>query len=290
MVALVLVAITLTLGFILIMWNRDRSVLTADEAFRHQALLSQARGSFARGDIIAAGNQVQPLLTSTYVGPEAQLLYAGSLVMDRQPNEAVSMLEQLLHNRPEIAGAAHALLARILWESPSSNTDQRKKMDAHQQQAEALLPETAEAYFLRALTAFTIKEKMELLYQALRLDPGHYESRRLRALTYFASRKYQDMEHDALGMIILKRNDPLGYSLRATAWHHLKQYSKAIEHYDLALEHTLKEDPKYVELLTHRCDTLLYMGQYDRVISDVQAVMQPERERHWRLISASSVP
>ena len=86
------------------------------------------------------------------------------------------------------------LLARILWESGSLNAEKLKEIEEHRHQAEALLPETAEAYFQRAMTAVTIKEQLASLDKALQLDTGHYESRRLRAFTYYASRKYDRLK------------------------------------------------------------------------------------------------
>ncbi|UCG59055.1 MAG: PD40 domain-containing protein, partial [Phycisphaerales bacterium] len=142
--------------------------------------------------------------------------------------------------------------------------------EEHRQKAEALLPETAEAYFLRAMTALTIKDKLDLLDDALRLDPSHYESYRLRAFTYHASRKYENMERDAIAMIALRPRDPLAYSLRAIAWRELGRYPEAIADYDMAIALTSPDDPHYVDLLTRRCEVLLRMGDYEGLIAEAQ--------------------
>ena len=78
------------------------------------------------------------------------------------------------------------------------------------------------------MTAPTIKEQLAALYQALELDPKHYESRRLRAFTYYASRKYERMNEDAVALETLHDHDPLGYSLRATALRELGRYQEAL--------------------------------------------------------------
>ncbi len=139
-------------------------------------------------------------------------------------------------------------------------------------QAEALLPETAEAYFLRAMTAITVKEQLASLDRALQLDPTHYESRRLRAYTYYASRKYERMKEDALGMTILRPRDPLGYSLHAMAWRELGRYPEAMADYDNALALTAKDSRECLDLSTQRCETLLRMGSYERVIAEARRV------------------
>jgi len=259
---------------VLSIWNRDRLQLAEAEGFRHRSILSQAREQFAKADRAAALETVKPILRSRHVGPEAQLLYAGILIDGRRSDEAVTMLRSLLNDRPEIAGAAHSLLARILWESESPNAEKLKEIDEHRQRAEALLPETAEAHFLRAMTGITVKEQFASLERALQLDPAHYESRRLRAFTYYASRKYEKMKDDALGMIILRPRDPLGYSLRAIAWRELGRYEDAIADYDSAIALTPKENPQYADLAAQRWEVLLRMGEYERVISDAQECLK----------------
>ncbi len=298
--ALAMVIVAAAGTMILSMWNRDRLQLTEAEGFRHRGILSQAREQYAKADREAALETIKPILDSRHVGSEAQLLYAGILVDNRRSDEAVAVLGNLLNERPEIAGAAHSLLARILWESESSNAivgatpcgcpihrpalseaegaaTQGRPYDAiddHRRQAEALLPETAEAYFLRAMFAITIKEQLTSLDRALQLDPTHYESRRLRAFTYYASRKYDKMKDDALVMTILRPRDPLGCSLRAIALRELGKYAEAIAEYDNALARTPKTDPQYSDLSAQRCETLLRMGDYERVIADAQECLK----------------
>jgi serine/threonine protein kinase/Tol biopolymer transport system component len=261
------------------LWNRDRLQLVEAEGFRHRGILSQAREQYAKADREAALETIKPILHSRHVGSEAQLLHAGILVDNRRSDEAAILLNSLLNERPEIAGAAHSLLARILWESESPDAEKLKQVDEHRQQAEALLPETAEAYFLRAMTAITIKEQLASLDRALQLDPGHYESRRLRAFTYYASRKYERLRDDALGMAILRPRDPLGYSLSAIGCRELGRYPEAIANYDTALTLTSKADPQYVDLSAQRCDIFLRMGDYERVIAEAQEYLKLSPEK-----------
>jgi serine/threonine protein kinase/Tol biopolymer transport system component len=268
---------------VLLMWNRDRVQLVEAEGFRHRAILSQAREQYAKAERDAALGTIQPILQSKHVGPEAQLLYASILVDNRRSDEAAAMLGNLLNDRPEIAGAAHSLLARILWESESPNAEKLKDIDEHRRQAEALLPETAEAYFLRAMTAVTVKEQLASLDKALQLDPGHYESRRLRAFTYYASRKYERMKDDAMVLAVLRPRDPLGCSLHAIAWRELGRYKEAIADYDSAIALTPRDNPEYIDLTTQRSEVLLRMGDYERVIAEAPAETQdlaPPRQYH----------
>ena len=259
---------------VLSMWGRDRLQLAEAEGLRHGNILSQAREQYAKAEREAAMETLKPILSSKHVGPEARLLQAGILVDNRRSDEAVNVLNGLLQDRLEIAGAAHALLARILWESESPNAEKLKEIEEHRQQAEALLPEMAEAYFLRAMTAVTIKEQLAALDKALQLDASHYESRRLRAFTYYASRKYEKMKDDALVLTVVRPRDPVGYSLRAIAFRELGKQQEAIAEYDTAIALTPKEDPEYVNLTVQRSEVFLRMGDYERVVAEAPVDMQ----------------
>jgi tetratricopeptide (TPR) repeat protein len=274
LVAAMIVVVVVAAGGILSLWNRDRQRLDQVRELQERGVLSQAREQYAAGDRQAALKTITPALSSRDVGSEAQLLYAGILVEGRLPNQAGAMLKQLIRDRPEIAGAAYALLARLIWESEVLDGEKQKEMEEYRRRAEALLPGTAEAHFLRAMIAVTVKEQLAWLDKALRLDPGHYDSRRLRALTYQASRKYEEMEHDALVMTVLNKDDPLGYSLRATAWRELGRYQEALTDYDRALDLTPGGNPQYIDLSVQRCETFMRMEDYDQVVSESQACSQ----------------
>jgi serine/threonine protein kinase/Tol biopolymer transport system component len=277
--AIFMLAIAGVLTVILSMWNRDRLQLAETEGIRHRSILSQAREQYTEMDREASLETIKPILNSKHVGPEAQLLYAGILVDYRRSDEAVTILDSLLNKQPEIAGISYSLLARTLLESESIDDIKLKKIDEYRQKAEELLPETAEAYFLQAMMALTIKEKLELLDEALYIDPRHYESRKLRAFTYYASRKYEKMKEDALGMTILRPQDPLGYSLHAIAWRELGRYQEAIEYYDSAIAITAEDSEEHIDLSTQRCETLLRMGDYERVVVDAQECLNLWFER-----------
>jgi Tol biopolymer transport system component len=120
----------------------------------------------------------------------------------------------------------------------------------------------------------------------LLLNPNHYESRRLRAFTYYASRKYEKMKDDALLMIHSHPKDPLGYSLRAIAWRELGKYGEAVAEYENAMALTPKEDAQYIDLVTQRCETLLRMGDYQRIIAETSAEANDVSPLHYHLFCA----
>jgi len=253
---------------VLSMWNRDRAQLAEAEGFKHRGILSQAWEQYAKAECDAALETIRPILDSRHVGPEARLLQATILADKRESQKATAILEGLQNNRlPAIAGAAHSLLARIRWENETLDAEKLREIEGHRQKAEELLPETAEAYFLRAMTAPTIKEQLAALDRALELDSRHYESRRLRAFTYYASRKYGLMSEEAFAMQVLRDRDAVSHSLRATALRELGRYREAMAEYDRALSLSGREEAQYLDLTTERLETLLQMGRYEEVIA-----------------------
>ncbi|MFC1634777.1 protein kinase [Planctomycetota bacterium] len=289
---IVTAAIAVLIGTVIIalsMWNRYRLQLSVAQVPVHTNILSEAQQSFVKGDYAVALTSVKTVVDSRHIGIEAKLLCANILVDCGRPDEAKALLEDLLDERAEIAGAAHLLLARILLETEASDSEKFAKIEEHRQKADELLPETAQAYFLRARIAISIREKLEYLNEALRLDRGHYESRRLRAYTYYASRKYEQMEEDALVMTALQSQDPLGYSLRAIALRELGYYEEAIEDYSNAIRLTTVESPQLTELYAQRNEIYLRMGEFEHVIADAKeglTLFPTETILHFRIFCA----
>jgi len=274
-IAVVLVGVTAILS----MWNRDRLQLAEAESFMHTGILARARRSFMERDFPAALKDVESILNSKHVGADAQLLYANILVEGQEPNEAIVRLKSLLDERPEIAGAAHALLARIYWEGELGGAERLTKANEHRQKAQQLLPETAEAYFVRAMTAATIKQTFSYLNKALDIDPAHYESRRLRAYTYHCSKNFSSAAEDALCLVMLRPQDPLGHTVRADALRELDRYEEAINSYNKAIEYTSSEDPQLLDLYDHRRETYSQMGSFQEALPDAKKCVSLAKEK-----------
>jgi serine/threonine protein kinase/Tol biopolymer transport system component len=237
----------------------------------HNRALSQASDAVDKGDRQRALSQVKPLLPSPHVGPKARLLYAGILVDDGHIEPAKEMLEELFSEDPEIAGTAHALMVRLLLENQSLNSGAHQKLtEYHKQQVQTLLPDTAEAHFLQARTALTVKDRLSALRQTLRCDLEHYDACRLRAYTDSASRNYQRMREDTRVMTVIRPQDPLGYSLHAAALWRLGHGYDALEEIHRALELCPTDDPQRMDLYEQCCKIHMELGEYERVIGVAQ--------------------
>ena len=213
---------------------------------------------------------VKPILNSKYVGLDARLLYANMLAKKRQSQEAINELKKLAlvtdENR-RIAGSAHYLWSQIIWESDLELSQKNAQMKIHTDLAEKLLPETAESYLLKAMTAITVKEIISALSKALQLDRGHYESNMLMAYTNYASRNYAEMETYANTMAGLRPKENLGYYLCSIAKDEQGKFQEAIEDYDQAIKLTPKDDPQLSELYHRKCQVQLKIGKYQQTLS-----------------------
>jgi eukaryotic-like serine/threonine-protein kinase len=128
--------------------------------------LLAAQRLYAEGRYQAALKEIEALLTTQDLGAPAHLLRAQLLLELGQFKKAEDELLRLTRAEVEIAGAAHSLLARVFIGVDSD------KVDRHQQLAEAMLPQTADALSLRAMTVGTVDEALVWLSRALELDPG----------------------------------------------------------------------------------------------------------------------
>jgi tetratricopeptide (TPR) repeat protein len=266
-VAIVLFSCIVTLA---VMYTRSSQQARTVTSLRDRNALQKAQEAFSEQRFVEALELLNPIVGSEDVGSQARLLQANILLEGGHLPEAETILSSLLHNKPEIAGTAHALLARIYWENSDSQTNSIKQAVYHRNEAERLLPETANAFYLGALTSLTVKETMEMLEKALILDPRHYPSRRLHACTLWASQRYLEMETDALALIVSRPKDSFGYFLSAIARFELKKYEHALQDIERALQLTLEDTTRRSELLELRCRTHLVLGQYQRVVFEAE--------------------
>ena len=255
-------------------YSRASRQARSARALKDENALHMAQEAFSERRFTEALQLIAPIGASEHVGAQARLLQANVLVEGGHPEEAERMLSPLLQTEPQIAGSAHALLARIYWEQGDDQVGSLERAAHHRREAERLLPETADALYLRALTALTVKETMQMLEKALALDPRHYPSRRLHACTLWASQRYSDMETDALALIVSRPKDSFGYFLSATARFEQKKYEPALQDIEQTLQLMTEETARRSELLDLRCRIHLALDQYEQVVSDADSCLQ----------------
>ena len=255
----------------------------------HQKSLIMVEDMLSRGEYGSALSEIKPILSSRFVGPKARLLHARILLELQGPRAGIERLQGLLKEQPEIAANAHFLLARIYLEGDPNDPRMKSKADIHLHQGERLMPKTAEAYLLRAMTAPSVQEILGWLNNALDLDPTHYGARRARALAYYALGEYRSMETEASMMIGGQPANPAGYVLRAIARRELalaardaEMLNEAMADHDRADGLTAPRDKRRVEVCEQRRQTLMRMGRYERALEDVRTCvrLQPDEPLH----------
>jgi Tol biopolymer transport system component len=247
----------------------------------HQRALAMAEDLLSQGQYRRALSQITPLASSRFVGPQARLLRARVQLELGEARLSVAQLKKLTDGAPEIAASAHFLLAWIYLQGAPDDVRLKNKAEVHRKQGERLLPRTAEAYLLRAMTAPTVQEMRAWLDEALLLDPSHYGSRRVRALTYRALGRYRDMETEASVMIGIQPSHPMGYSLRgiarrelALAEHDNTRLEAALADHDAAIDLVAGHDTRLAALCDERRDSLMRLGQYDRALADAETCLR----------------
>jgi tetratricopeptide (TPR) repeat protein len=276
----VTVAILLAAVVVLaVLWAQKSSREKQEKLDKEIAILSKARDFRNKGHFVQAQTEVEKILNSENVGPDARLLHARIIWDLEGPDRAEEEAKKLLQEKREIAGAAYAFLVRIYLKKDPNDPKKKEEYEQiandYQQKAERLSPTNAEAYFNRALMADIVEETLEHLNDALELKSRNYDFRRARALAYYALRRYHKMQRDVEVMISLRERDPLGHSLMAIALRETGEFQEALEYHDKAIGLS-DTDP---ELYSQRYETYLRMGKYQRALKDIQrcVVLEPKQ-------------
>ncbi len=242
-----------------------------------RSLLSAAQADYAGGRYAEASSTLQILADNQYVGAQARLLQV-RMSLDRADTDLpLGDLQALLDEPNDIASQAHLLLAKIYLESRADDDKTARELEqkatAHLQKAEKLASDLAESYFSRALLADTPAERIKLLDQALTINPGHIDSRRVRALAHQASRNYDDMEIDASAITVVAKDHPEGYALRALALREKARRHGRKELLDKAvIEHSraIELAPSQARFYDERGETYMRLGEYEKALADAR--------------------
>ncbi len=265
------------LAAVSIKYLQGRSQTKKMKAIEEKDILSNALEWRSKGQFQEAMTEVESILKSEYVGPQARLLHARLTLELKGPADAVKELKKLTGERDEIACQAQFLLARIYIESdpgdPETTQQYQQKAKEHQEKGEKLFSESAEAYFNRSMMAGTVNKTLEWLNEALEHKPGHYDSLKARTLAYYALKDYGRMEIDASMMIGNKPGDSEGYAFRAIA-----RREKVIRENDKALldeaikdhDRAISISPKEAGLYDERRQTYMRIGNYEQALSDAR--------------------
>ncbi len=271
LVATLLAGFTISTYLYVRVRQAQSAVVELEHSVQIDRMLSRAQQLQAQGRYGQALGELDDYLTTERAEPATRLLHANLLYALDRFDEAQAELTQLLDCPPQIAGPAHCLLATIHMASDPA------KAQSHQQAGESLLPQTAEAYTLRGITADTSTTSHEWLSKALELDPAYYPARQARALACDAVGDYAAMTTDAEAMIVLRPKDALGYALRAVARRQAGQCEAAMEDHNRAVSLCESQAERF-ELHDQRRETLVQMHDYQAALRDARycAELRPD--------------
>ncbi len=278
--------LTAIIAVISVMYIKAANRNNEAESLQHTNILSQVMEYRSKGQFEEALAQVDTILDSEHVGPQAQLLRAQIILNLHGPDEAINLLEKLTNERDEIASQAHFLLARIYLETdpdnPADAPEYQQKGKYHQQEGEKLFSESPEAYYNRSMMAGSVNSVLKWLDEALKLNPSHYDSLDARSLAYYALKKYDEMEIDATLMIGKDSGNSRGYALRAIARREeaIRQdnkslFGKAISDHNEAI----RLSPNDPELYDQRRRTHIQMGNYKQALLDAQECVRLKKDK-----------
>jgi len=273
--AAVIIGLVISTSLYLRMRQALNTVSQLEDKAEVDSKLSTAQRLYAEGRYQAALNEIEVTLDVQNLGPKAHLLRAKLLFEVGQLKNAEAQLLPLTKSEPEIAGAAHYLLARI-----NMGVDAAKASE-HEARAASMLPETAEAYSLRAMTAPNPEKALQWLDRAIALDPAHYPSRKARVLIYYSLAEDQKMVEDVTALIALRPKDFLGYALRAVLRRESGQFKEAVADHTRALD-LCENKTERSELYHQRYETYAAMGDHASALTDARysAELDPQARKH----------
>jgi serine/threonine protein kinase/lipoprotein NlpI len=275
------IAVTLLAGLAIstTMYMRAQKALDAlarlEDKVEVDQILSRTQRLSAEGRYEAALKEIETVLEKRDLGPKAQLLRAQIYFQVGRWVDAQSNLLALTKEGPEIAGPAHYILATIALGSDPAEARE------HRRRAEEMLPNTAEAYSLRATAASTPEETLDWLCRALEIDPTHYAALKARALAYYGLVEYQKMLEDTTVLIAVYPRDPMGHALRAIARRELGQLQDALDDHDRAIG-LCRVGAERVDFHDQRRVTYMRLGNNTAALDDAKRCvsLEPKEFRH----------
>jgi len=271
MLAIVAIALLVGMSVSTSLYLRMRKALYTVSRLEHKVdvdeKLSMVQKLHAQGRHLPALKELESMSKEQGLGSRARLLRGKLLFELKRHREAEVILQPLAQADPEIAAAAHYLLAQI-----NVGVDVTKARE-HEALAASVLPDTAKAYVLRAMTALTAEETLQWLDRAIMLDPSHYPARRARALFHYCRVYDEKAVEDVAALIALRPEDSLGYALRAVLRRGAGQLEEALADHNRAIE--LGENAtELAEVYDERYNTHILMGDYESALEDAQRLAE----------------
>lgn len=194
---------------------------------------------------------------------EAQLLRAKFLRAMGRNDEAITHFQEILELEPN-CWAVHYALALAY----NQNNDERAIF--HRRQVERLRPETAPAYYLRALFETDPRRAIEFINIGLELQPDRIELVMALSSRFCELGQFEAMLAEAERAVSLRPNWSNTHGRRGRALFYLGRYADAIRSYGKAIE----LDPQFDLWWRCRAACSYEIGNYMEAIADADVAIR----------------
>lgn len=241
--SLILLVTTAVLAARHISLTRDAArIEVAARSSEYRLVILEARNDLGNGRLSTGLAKVDTAIQQAPDSPSLRVLRAKFLLQMVRTGEAIEVLEAVLARHPDY-WSAHYILAQVYRENKLRSAYQRekrfvdeKKAEFHRKQVERLMPETAEAYYIRACHEPDPNRAVELLEQALELEPLVFEYLYERSRRYEQLEQFEDMLLDAERCVAMRGAWMTCYVQRGKAYYFLGRLEEARRDYDRAIK------------------------------------------------------
>jgi len=209
--------------------ERERIARVKDDAAQARRLYHEAFELCSQRSLDRALQKIEESVALDDSKVDARILKARITGLAGHTAEAIEELERAADDFPEV-GAPRAYLAALLHEE---NPDAAAK---HLQQSQQLGPAGARDYCLRAMTAEDVRERINLLSEAINLEPGRLSALLMRSACFFETREFDKMLTDALRARSAHPNNPFAAYNAGVACTALGSLNEAMREYRRAVE------------------------------------------------------
>ncbi len=195
--------------------------------------LGEARWALGEGEYETAIRFADRVLRRDPAHLEAGVVRIRSLMSRDRDTEAAQEARALLARHPEQA-VPHFLLAELTRDSAPGESAE------FQRRGRSLAKNAPEEYYLRAMSASDIDEAINLLSEAIELDPSYFEAILARVKRYYEKGDYFEARIDAEKGASLRPGDWRAWRHLGYIFMRMKDYKRAVSHLERTVD--LKPD------------------------------------------------
>jgi serine/threonine protein kinase/Tfp pilus assembly protein PilF len=223
------------------------------------ATLALKQGLYREGlEKIDQALQIDPDLV------EARLVRARLLIQLYHHREAAEEAQWVLERHPD-DWTSHAILAGLARYPATQFRLVGLSAESHLTVVEAVAPDAAEAFYLRALSMENARERIALLDRALDLDPADAEAIQARIWSLEELEDFDRARADADRLITARPRSSQGWRMKAEVYRLQRDYEQA----QAAIERAIKINPEDPLNFVQRAAIRWHSGDHDGAVADL---------------------